>query len=70
MEENRPGQHPDADQRPAGQGVHERAAPVSPASPPSGKERAVIDEAQWRADQDRATSRATGHGDHKGEDGF
>ncbi|MEC3948669.1 hypothetical protein [Sphingobium sp. HWE2-09] len=68
MEDKRMGQNPEADQRPAATGsLYEQAAPKSNASP-SQKERTMT--ARARADRDRAALRATGHGDHQGEEGF
>ncbi|MBV2148031.1 hypothetical protein KRZ98_06985 [Sphingobium sp. AS12] len=70
MEEKRKGQEPEADQRPAATGgLYEQAAPTSN-DPPSKKERTMIATARARADRDRAELRATGHGDHQGEEGF
>jgi hypothetical protein len=70
MEGKRSGQQLEADRWPTEQAIHEGTAPVSPMSPPSDKERAPIENAQRRADQDCAASRATGHGDHKGKEGI
>ncbi|WIW90367.1 hypothetical protein K3M67_20270 (plasmid) [Sphingobium sp. V4] len=67
MEERRTGQKPDAEERPAAQGVYEQAAPKS--QPVSAKEKAQIADAQKRAQRDRDEALATGHGDHKGEEG-
>lgn len=68
MEEKRKGQNPEADQRPAATGhLYQQAAPKSNA-PRSEKERTMI--ATARADRDRAELRATGHGDHHGEESF
>ncbi|WP_143075151.1 hypothetical protein [Sphingobium sp. AP50] len=70
MEEKRKGQNPEADQRRVGTGeLYEQAAPKSSA-PASDKERAMIEAARERADRDRVALRATGHGDHQGEEGF
>jgi hypothetical protein len=70
MKEKRRGQNPEADQRPAATGsLYEQAAPKSNA-PPSEKERTTIATARARADRDRAELRATGYGDHQGEEGF
>ena len=68
VEEKRKGQNPEADQRPAATGnLYQQAAPKSDA-PPSEKERTMI--ATARADRDQAELRATGHGDHQGEESF
>lgn len=69
MEEKRPGQKPDADPRSGDQDITERAAP-GPHEPDKGKERALIDQAQQKAREDREEARRSGHGDHQGEDGF
>ncbi|MBG6119891.1 MULTISPECIES: hypothetical protein [unclassified Sphingobium] len=70
VEEKRMGQNQEADQRPAATGsLYEQAAPKSNASP-SQKERTMTATARARADRDRAALRATGHGDHQGEEGF
>jgi hypothetical protein len=70
VEEKRKGQNPEADQPPvATGGLYEQAAPTSNA-PPSEEERTMIATARARADRDRAELRATGHGDHQGEEGF
>jgi len=70
MEEKRKGQNPEVEQRAAAKGgLYEQAAPKSDA-PLSDKERAMIKTARERADRDRAALRATGHGDHQGEEGF
>ncbi|WP_286868268.1 hypothetical protein [Sphingobium sp.] len=70
MEEKRKGQDLEADQPPGATGrLYEQAAPKSDA-PPSEEERAMIEAARERADRDRAALRATGHGDHQGEEGF
>ncbi|MEJ7933959.1 hypothetical protein WG907_06765 [Sphingobium sp. AN558] len=70
MEEKRLGQNPEAEERPAEPGVYERAAPGPHDAAPTGKERDLIDAAQRRAKRDREALRATGHGDHQGEEGF
>ncbi|WP_022683211.1 hypothetical protein [Sphingobium bisphenolivorans] len=70
MEEPRPGQAPATEQRSTVHGVHEKAAPGPHKALPTDKERQQIDEAQQRADADRKELRATGHGDHKGTEGF
>ncbi|AUW58762.1 hypothetical protein C1T17_12315 [Sphingobium sp. SCG-1] len=70
MEEKRSGQDPEADPRPAGSGgLYEKAAPKS-TDRPTAKERTMIETARKRADRDRAELRASGHGDHKGEEGI
>jgi hypothetical protein len=70
MKEKRKGEDLEVDQRLAETGrLYEQAAPKSDA-PPSGEERAMIEAARERADRDRAALRATGHGDHQGEEGF
>lgn len=67
MEERRPGQRSGAQERPAAQGVYEQASPKP--QPVSAKEKAQIADAQKRAQRDREEALATGHGDHKGEEG-
>lgn len=70
MEEKRKGQNPEVEQRAAANGgLYKQAAPKSDV-PLSDKERAMIETARERADRDRAALRATGHGDHQGEEGF
>lgn len=70
MKEKRKGEDLEVDQRLAETGrLYEQAAPKSDA-PPSEEERAMIEAARERADRDRAALRATGHGDHQGEEGF
>ncbi len=70
MEEKRKDQDLKAEQPPAETGrLYEQAAPKSDA-PPSEEERAMIEAARERAARDRAALRATGHGDHQGEEGF
>lgn len=69
MEEKRPGQQPQAEQRDEAQEITERAAP-KPQAVKSDRERALIDQAQHKARDDREALRQSGHGDHKGEDGF
>lgn len=70
MEEKRPGQEPEAEQRSAEPGVYERAAPKPHDATPTDKERDLIDVARCQADRDREELRATGHGDHQGGEGF
>jgi hypothetical protein len=70
MEEKLPGQDPEAERRAPSPGVYERAAPPPQGTAPTGKERELIDAARRRADRDREELRASGHGDHKGEEGF
>ena len=69
MEEPRPGQKPEQEQRPPAHGVHEAAAPSS-SHEQTPKERAQIDAAQEKAERDQAALRRSGHGDHQGEEGF
>jgi hypothetical protein len=69
MEEKRPGQEPEAEQRSVEQDVSERAAP-KPHAPDQGRERELIEQAQEKARRDREEARRSGHGDHQGEDGF
>lgn len=70
MEEPRPGQKPTAEHRPPSRGVYERAAPPMQESLPSAKEREQIAQARKRGKADQEELRATGHGDHKGVEGF
>jgi len=70
MEEKRPGQEPEKEQRDSGQEVTARAAPAPHDAPPTGMEKQMIEEGQKRAKRDREELRKTGHGDHKGESGF
>lgn len=70
MEEKRSGEDPEADPRPAGNGsLYEQAAPKS-TDHPTAKERTMVEAARKRADCDRVELHASGHGDHKGEEGF
>lgn len=70
MEEQRLGQDPEAEQQSAEPGIYERAAPKPANALPTGKERNLIDAARRQANCDREELRATGHGDHKGEEGY
>ncbi|MET0138158.1 MAG: hypothetical protein ABW039_04815 [Sphingobium sp.] len=69
MEEKRPGQQPEADRFSASPDIQELAAP-RPSAVQTDKERALIAEAQRRAERDREALRAGNHGDHQGSEGF
>jgi len=67
MEEPRPDQKPDAENDSAKSTIHEQGAPRP--QPVSDKEKTQIAEGQERARRDRDDALASGHGDHKGEEG-
>jgi hypothetical protein len=70
MEEKRPGQHPDEElTEPARGDVVNMSSNPSDKSP-TAMERELLRRARRQADADRAKMRYTGHGDHKGEEGF
>ncbi len=68
MEEKRKGQHPEGERKQPEADVYLRAAPRP--QPPGDAEKREIADARTTAEADRDAMRASGHGDHKGEEGF
>jgi hypothetical protein len=69
MEEPRPGQQPDKEQRSPEDGVYKAAAPRGNQTQTAREHRQIAD-AQDKAECDQAALRAGSHGDHQGEEGF
>ncbi len=70
MEEKRPGQHPEAAIAASDARTAQRTSPPAQKAPSDGEDRDTLAQAGARAENDREAMRASGFGDHKGEEGF